>query len=243
MLKKILFSTALLFTLPVLIWAQNSCTDTSYKKRYRSPHAILNNAHYIIAANDSSLVAGRITDSVTNEAAWYIAKLTPLADVQWAVKIRIPDKPTTNYPHLNNLVQLKNNGAVLMISQDADTVITLIKVNTAGDIAWAKNIKEPNGDTFFSTQMYSHENDIYITCASQVDGGPGAGKSNPSIVKLDSNGAIVWSQYYGKNYDCKFSVPVGMLANDDSLIVFGRMLTATCSNPTIGFPDRERTYF
>lgn len=241
MKNKCFISLVIFFTIPIFLLAQNTCSDTSFKKLYSSPNSILINYHYIVNSNDTGFLSGRVIDTIANDTAIYISKIEPLGNVYWAKKIKFPSLQYWQLP--NNIIELPNGDIILLLFAQNDTTINLVKLKTDGSLAWAKSIKGLSDETFNTCNLFFAQNELYISCVSNPNTGPDDGNWQNSIIKFDTDGNILWSRYYGKNYECSSSTPIGLIVNNDSLIVFGRMFAAGCSNPTIGFPDRERTYF
>lgn len=227
--------------MPVFCHAQKACIDTSYKKLYNSPDAILINNYYTINDKDTGLLCGKVIDFSANDTAMYVSKIDPESNVVWAKKIKF--KSYTNYQTPDKIVELPNGDMVLLFFIHNDTAVNLLKLKNDGSFAWAKSISGMNEEYFNTCNLFSDQNDLYISCASIPDIGSDAGNFRNSIINLDNDGNIIWSRYYRQNYECFNATPVGLLVNNGSLIVFGRLWAAGCKDPTIGFPDRERTYF
>jgi hypothetical protein len=95
--------------------------------------------------------------------------------------------------------------------------ILLVRLNFSGDTLWTKTI---GGASFeFSNEIQNTSDGGFIISGST--NGFGAGQSDILLIKLNSNGAIVWSKTFGK-YDNQFGGGVQQTA-DGGYILSGYM--------------------
>ncbi len=98
--------------------------------------------------------------------------------------------------------------------------IFLIRCDTTGNRVWTKQFGSTGADTGYDCTLDSYGN-IYVTGNVQrsIGGNTHFGSSDIFLVKLDSNGSIIWSkQYGGENGDRGHRIE---LDSDGNIFIFG----------------------
>ncbi|MEO7047562.1 MAG: gliding motility-associated C-terminal domain-containing protein [Ferruginibacter sp.] len=232
---KFLLAISLYFIVSEGLHAQN-CSDTSFKKLYSSPDAILNNRKYLVNKKDTSLLAGTYTNNVTKDTAIYIMKLASLGNVIWAKEIKTPSHERLP----NNLLQL-DNGDIIFSFLAFEGDIRIVKLDIYGNLVWTKSLSM-QGYVFISDlNIYTSNNKLYLAFnSSSID--VSASYWNTTIVKLDENANVLWSKFYSNNTaDCFNAIPASLIKVDDSLIVLGRVPLLYCSLPSA--TTTEESYY
>lgn len=200
--------------------AQN-CSDTSFKKLYSSPNAILTNKQYSVNKYDgNSLLAGNYYDTLNNDTALYVIKLSSFGEVIWSKKIFISNTLIQNF----KLVELDNGNIIISIFYtDFEEKIKLLKLNHLGDLLWAKDLVMQNFKYLSDLNTYSYNNNIYISFNGTGADGSDFVYWNTTLIKIDENANVQWSKFYSNiNGMSFFSIPAGLIKSGDSLIVLGR---------------------
>jgi gliding motility-associated-like protein len=194
------------------------------------------NFHALVSQKDSTYIAGRLFNGI--DTAMYLAKLGPLGEVAWARKIQTA---VNTFP--TEIREQRNGDILLLTGFTSGDSVKVVKINPSGDIVWSKLIYGFSGEVFFEFKIETDNDDIYLYGIAAPQTGSDAGILLNTIIKLDNTGNMIWSNYYGRNYSCESSFPTALIASGDSLIVIGRIFPGSCSNPNIGLPSRERSFF
>jgi len=120
---------------------------------------------------------------------------------------------------VNNSTLMYSGGSVQLsdgsyvFTGSSNTFIPQInKVNSSGDLLWQKTLPDLFNNIPFLLGKDSNENLYFIT--------ENAGNSNPSFVKLDLNGNVIWTKTITVNNQETFVVDMDILA-DGSIILSG----------------------
>ncbi len=194
---------------------------------------------YLITKKEEAVLAGRYYNTQINDTAVYVIKLSPLGNVIWAKKIRTDYKYSRPY----NLIELAN-GDILFASFDAydGSILNITKLNSSGNLVWAKNLffSDTDSDIISDLNVYSNNNDLYLTCMLSPALGKDQGNMVTAVMKLDALADVVWAKYYNSNYGYTLTIPVGLIKVADSLLVLGRM--PANQNGNLG-ESRESSYY
>lgn len=205
-----------------------SCIDTSFRKSYLSQNASLSNYQYYTDNNGIGLLAGNYINNSNSDTAMYLLKLSEVGNLLWAKKISLQN---INFYSVIGILEF-DNGDILLTVRDTylENVFNLVKLNKNGDLIWAKNVVNGDKSIFTSDyRAYVYGNEIYVCYMSETN--PSAfDQFSTAVIKLDTSGSLLWNKFYGYNYGCTASVPIGMTEANNNLIVFGRMFPLGCNS-------------
>jgi len=129
-----------------------------------------------------------------------VIKLNSLGEIEWAKTYGEPP----NYEAANWIQQTSDGGYILTgwcygthgnPPTPEYSNILILKLNSTGEISWAKIYGQDDQET--SDFIYQTSDGGYIV-TGKTDGGPGY--YDIIVMKLDSNGNVVWAKLYGGSY-------------------------------------------
>lgn len=152
---------------------------------------------YIIIGNDGN--------NAPFEENAVLMKLNSLGEVSWAKKYNL----TPSIDTYGNDLKITSDGYLCFLKIQNAT--TLMKTDFSGNILWYKSALQPFGNSCSycsSPKFYeTHDKGFVFACGSQFGGG--------SILKMDSAGNYLWTQYLSLG---TFDV---LETNDNGLLVLG----------------------
>ena len=112
-------------------------------------------------------------------------------------------------------VAVADNGDVIVVGTSGNDII-VTKLDQNGNLKWAKTYGGPDTELIGNVAIDNDGNIIVVGSTYSF----GQGALDALVIKLDSNGNVLWAKTYG-GADSDFAYSVRVL-NDNSIIVVGR---------------------
>jgi uncharacterized delta-60 repeat protein len=149
---------------------------------------------YVITGGTSSFGAGE--DDV------FVIKLDSSGNLSWAKTIG-----GTNYDYGYSIQQTSDGGYVITGKTSSfgtgEDDVFVIKLDSSGNLSWAKTIGGTDDDRGLSIQQTSDGGYVITGYTSSF----GAGYGDAFVIKLDSSGNLSWAKTMGgTNYDVGYSI-------------------------------------
>lgn len=222
------------------LFGQN-CADTSFKKLISAPAVNLSNYNYFITGTNDAILGGTLVNPATLDTSVYILKLSDEGKLVWSRNI----KTERRLKNPDDLVVLDNGDMVFLfaLSERDKSSFNLVGLNRNGQLLYSRNFTSRYQSLINNIKISSFNRNLYVTYLASTIEGPDDGISQNVVVKLDEHARVIWSKYYGRDYDCSRSFPTSILKDGDSLVVFGRTMVMGCREVDAGMPNKERSYF
>ncbi len=150
-----------------------------------------------IALGESQSSDGDITQHIGNRDGWLI-KMDSLSNLQWQVSLG-----GTNLEFAYKVLQTQDNGYLVggysysSMCSGANSNMWFLKTDSIGNMLWEQCYGGNNYEGLYSFQQTTDGGFILIG----TSGGPLPGDADVMLVKCDSIGNFLWSQYYGGSSD------------------------------------------
>jgi hypothetical protein len=129
------------------------------------------------------------------------------------------------------------NGGLLLTNTDSST---LIKLDTLGNIAWQFNISAPSGYRLMLEQSVEHPINKEITVMGVLIDQPAQDSSHLAILRLDSNGTLLWCKRYNtQGFEHMFQA----VFNGELYLTYGYSSCGMLALDAGGQPLWSSTYF
>jgi|GEM_PF-6312018 len=137
------------------------------------------------------IIAGKITPVGTNVSDFLMVKLTSTGGFDWAKTLGTSNSEEADCIRLTADGGFIISGAAFLGAGNSEAWI--IKMESDHSIKWQKTFGGSSGDRALAVRQTSDGN--YIVAGYTYSFGPGAG--DVWVIKLDSNGSVVWQKAYG----------------------------------------------
>lgn len=191
----------------------------------------------------------------------YISKLSPAGDFVWAEQLPIlvdwsaiemqADKEGNVYvtSTIGAPADMDPGPGVQMMTPIGPRDAFVVKLDTDGNFVWAKQFGGPGDTAPYGTTIDVDQNGNVIACGefnNTVDFDPGPGTFNMTatgnfegyIVKLSSNGDLIWAKKFGNFVDRYGSVSIGDVKCDPS----GDIYTTGVTNEPCDFDPGPNSF-
>lgn len=201
----------------IILMKTNSTGELQWAKSIGGSN--LDRAVSVIELNGSGYVIAGLSQSFTpTRNEYYIIKTDMLGNIIWSKIYGGIENETPNH-------MIATNDGGILIAGNSDSFggnnqdILLIKIDTSGNLIWAKDYDISTWDIV-----------NYVTLASDsgylISGGinVGGGNYSPYILKINANGIIQWS----KTIDTNYIAYQGILTKDNGFAIISSCQSTFC---------------
>ncbi len=193
----------------------NSSGEFQWRKTFGSPDNDAGSAMVSTLDGGYALVGQTVPSSGIGKTI-YLVKVNSSGDEQWSNTYG-----GSSGTDASDIVQLAD-GSFLMagyITIGSDFQVYIVKTNSSGNLIWEKNYGGADLDHGYSISELSDGN--LIVCGYTAS--KGAGARDGYLLKLDSDGNLIWDKTYGSSRSDEFRAAIE--TSDGSILAVGNSVT------------------
>lgn len=178
--------------LSLFLFTLISEAQTYFQKAYKSSPFEQEAQDVLPMADGGYLLAGYTSNAKINDCDVYIMKTDAVGNLLWT-KTYGGDKP--DFPY--HMLAINDSSYFLIgYSQShggGDYDFLLMKIDSAGNLLWTKTYGGYGND--IGREIIATSDGNYVMVGSSNS--PGLADQNANLIKIDSDGTVIWSKFYG----------------------------------------------
>jgi gliding motility-associated-like protein len=177
----------------IAVLKMDASGNTIWQRTFRG--RFVSSATIVQAADGSFFLTGTVEDSLQMFNFW-VAKVDATGAFLWSKEFDF----SSNRDEVSSATYSVDGGIVItgkVISNDISGDIGLIKLDNNGNLIWQKVLNGPLDDT--PIEIKQAANSDYVLTGRSGNPEPNTGCWDISVIRININGELVWSYYYGGN--------------------------------------------